>query len=124
MKSFWIKFKVVLQHEVGFTFIIHIKITIPKSWCSPCPRPSHPGEEHTHSPAGNRQSSLSVSSALTRQSLFSVLYDHLNNMERDFTQRLVVLSFSALLATPPTALPEIVRNNFPAMFQQVIRDWC
>jgi hypothetical protein len=54
--------------------------------------------------------------------LFGLLFDHLNNMERDFTQRLVVLSFSALLSTPPAALPEIVRNNFPAMFQQVVRE--
>lgn len=72
----------------------------------------------------NAELTLSVlgTDATVAPALFGVLFDHLNNMERDFTQRLVVLSFSALLATPPTALPEIVRNNFPAMFQQVIRE--
>lgn len=54
--------------------------------------------------------------------LFGLLFDSLKAMERDFTQRLVVLSFSAVLSCPPALLPDILRNNFPAMFQQVIRE--
>lgn len=54
--------------------------------------------------------------------LFGLLFDSLKGMERDFTQRLVVLSFSAVLSCPPAVLPDVLRNNFPAMFQQVIRE--
>ena len=54
--------------------------------------------------------------------LFGLLFDSLKSMERDFTQRLVVLSFSALLCVPPAQLPEVLRGNFPSMFQQIIRE--
>lgn len=54
--------------------------------------------------------------------LFGLLFESLKAMERDFTQRLVVLSFSAVLSCPPAVLPDVLRNNFPAMFQQVIRE--
>jgi len=54
--------------------------------------------------------------------LFTVLFDNLQDMDRDFTQRLIVLSFCALLSVSPAKLPEIVRNNFPSMFQQIIRE--
>jgi hypothetical protein len=72
----------------------------------------------------NAEATLNVlgSDPKVAPALFGLLFEHLNHMERDFTQRLVVLSFSALLSTPPALLPEIVRSNFPAMFQQVIRE--
>lgn len=72
----------------------------------------------------NTEYTLSILStdASVAPALFGGLFDHLKHMERDFTQRMVVLSFSALLSAPPAILPEIVRNNFPAMFQQVIRE--
>ena len=72
----------------------------------------------------NVEATLSVlnSDPVVPPALFGLLFDSLKGMDRDFTQRLVVLSFSALLSAPPAILPEILRNNFPAMFQQVIRE--
>lgn len=72
----------------------------------------------------NSEATLNVlgSDPKVAPALFGLLFSHLNHMERDFTQRLVVLSFTALLSTNPTVLPEIVRTNFPSMFQQVIRE--
>ncbi len=54
--------------------------------------------------------------------LFTTLFDNLKEMERDFTQRLIALSFSSLLSIPAQNLPDILRNNLQAMFQQVIRE--
>lgn len=58
----------------------------------------------------------------TTASLFASLFESLKDMERDFTQRLIALSFSSLLSIPQTQLPEVLRNNLQAMFQQVIRE--
>lgn len=72
----------------------------------------------------NVEATLSIlnSDPIVPPALFGLLFDSLKAMERDFTQRLVVLSFSALLSAPPAILPEVLRGNFPAMFQQVIRE--
>jgi len=72
----------------------------------------------------NVEATLSVlnSDPVVPPALFGLLFDSLKGMDRDFSQRLVVLSFSALLSAPPAILPEILRNNFPAMFQQIIRE--
>lgn len=70
-------------------------------------------------------------SALTLQSLeelgastnvFDLLFGLLQSMERDSTERLIVLSFSTILANPLAALPAVVQRNVPTMFQQVIRE--
>jgi len=56
------------------------------------------------------------------KSLFTMLFDTLKVMERDFTQRLIVLSFTALLTLPQSSLPEILIVNSFSMFQQIIRE--
>eukprot|EP01039_Chlorochromonas_danica_P004922 gene4922-5403_t len=53
---------------------------------------------------------------------FSWLYGQLKDMERDFSQRLVVLAFTALFALPSDQLPPILATNMQAMFQQMIRE--
>jgi hypothetical protein len=53
---------------------------------------------------------------------FSLLFEMLKEMERDYSMRLTVLAFSSLLVLPMESLPEIVRNNAPSMFQQSIRE--
>jgi hypothetical protein len=56
------------------------------------------------------------------KAVFGTLFDHLNDMEKNLTQRLIVLSFSSMLALPASTLPEVIRNNLQAMFKQVIRE--
>lgn len=53
---------------------------------------------------------------------FTLLFELLKEMERDFSMRITVLAFSSLLVLPVDSLPEIVRSNAPAMFQQSIRE--
>lgn len=54
--------------------------------------------------------------------VFTLLFELLKQMERDFTMRLVVLSFTAILQLPPASMPEIVRGNGQGLFQQCIRE--
>lgn len=55
--------------------------------------------------------------------IFSSLFANLHNMELAYTQRLIVLSFSGIFASVPTAsLPPIVATNMQPMFQQMIRE--
>jgi hypothetical protein len=60
--------------------------------------------------------------ATVAPALFGLLFDSLKSMERDFSQRLVVLSFSAVLLVPPNELPEVLRGNFQVMFLQIVRE--
>lgn len=53
---------------------------------------------------------------------FQILFESLKDMERDFTERLIVLSFLSILSLPSNNLPEIIRINLPSMFQQIIRE--
>lgn len=53
---------------------------------------------------------------------FNILFDLLKDMDRDFTQRLIVLSFLGLLSLPFNSLPEMIRLNLPSMFQQTLRE--
>jgi hypothetical protein len=53
---------------------------------------------------------------------FNMLFDLLKDMDRDFTQRLIVLSFLAIMSLPTTSFPEIIQINLPSMFQQVVRE--
>lgn len=54
--------------------------------------------------------------------LCNCIFENLKNMDRDFTQRLIVLSFMSLLAIPLSHLPDILSANAGAMFQQIIRE--
>lgn len=54
--------------------------------------------------------------------LFNTLFELLPVMERDSTERLVVLSFSSILGTPSAPMPQVVRDNVQSMFQQIIRE--
>lgn len=54
--------------------------------------------------------------------VFGLVFSHLKDMERDFSMRLIVLAFTALLSLPGASLPDIVRANVPSMFQQVVRE--
>jgi len=54
--------------------------------------------------------------------LFETLFEWIKDMERDFTQRLIVLSFSALLCIPQERLPPIIVQNTFSMFRQIIRE--
>ena len=65
----------------------------------------------------SEQSGTDVSKAV-----FTILFDNLAIMERDFTQRLIVLAFSSILTIPAANLPEILRNKVQAMFMQTIRE--
>jgi hypothetical protein len=53
---------------------------------------------------------------------FNALFGVLKEMDRDFTQRLIVLSFISVLNVPVAQLPEVLRNNMNSMLQQVIRE--
>jgi hypothetical protein len=53
---------------------------------------------------------------------FNTLFGLLVEMDRDFTQRLIVLSFLAIFSLPVAILPEVLKANMPTMFQQVIRE--
>jgi hypothetical protein len=53
---------------------------------------------------------------------FQTLFDCIKDMERDFTERLIVLSFLSILSLPSHTLPELIQINLPSMFQQVIRE--
>ncbi len=54
--------------------------------------------------------------------VFGLVFSHLKDMERDFSMRLIVLAFTALLSLPGASLPDIVRANVASMFQQVVRE--
>lgn len=56
------------------------------------------------------------------QTIFTMIFDNLKDMDRDFTQRMIVLSFTTLMALPANQLPECVQANLPSMFQQVVRE--
>jgi hypothetical protein len=53
---------------------------------------------------------------------FTTLFDTFQKMEEDGTQRLIVLSISALLSLPSTSLPAPVVGNLQAVFMQCIRE--
>ena len=65
---------------------------------------------------------LSDPSSSVASDLFNLLFDSLKDMARDYSMRLVVLSFTAVLSVRPELLPEFLGNNFHAMFQQIIRE--
>lgn len=54
--------------------------------------------------------------------LCNCIFENLKNMDRDFTQRLIVLSFMSILAIPSSNLPNILSANVGSMFQQIIRE--
>lgn len=54
--------------------------------------------------------------------LFNSLFEKLPVMEKTSTQRLVVMSFCALMSVPSNLLPQIVGSNLQAMLAQVIRE--
>ena len=54
--------------------------------------------------------------------LFNALFEKLPVMEKTSTQRLVVMSFCALMSIPSNMLPQIVGSNLQAMLAQVIRE--
>ena len=56
------------------------------------------------------------------ETFFNSLFEILNSMTRDSTQRMIVLSFLTLLSIPQNLLPEIVVRNISNMFQQIIRE--
>lgn len=53
---------------------------------------------------------------------FTALMDALPTMDRDMTQRLIVLSFTAVLQMPITMLPDVLKSNMQAMLQQCVRE--
>lgn len=65
---------------------------------------------------------LSDPSSSVASDLFNLLFDSLKDMARDYSMRLVVLSFTAVLSVRPELLPEFLGKNFHAMFQQIIRE--
>eukprot|EP01038_Epipyxis_sp_PR26KG_P009275 gene9275-12495_t len=56
------------------------------------------------------------------ENIFLGLFSSLKDMERTFTQRLIVLSFISLLSIPISSLPAVIQRNASAMFQQIIRE--
>jgi hypothetical protein len=54
--------------------------------------------------------------------LFSSLFDALPHMEKNATQRLIVMAFSSMLTLPAAILPALVSSNLDAMFRQMIRE--
>jgi cation transport regulator ChaB len=66
--------------------------------------------------------SISTKPTYIINKVFNLLFEKLNVMTRDCTERLVVLSFTTLFSVPQTILPDIIRNNLPSMFQQILRE--
>mmetsp|Transcript_3899 Transcript_3899/g.4034 ORF Transcript_3899/g.4034 Transcript_3899/m.4034 type:complete len:868 (+) Transcript_3899:3-2606(+) len=56
------------------------------------------------------------------KTFFNTLFSTFNVMENDTTQRLIVLSMSALLSLNSNALPEDIKVNVQNIFQQIIRE--
>lgn len=71
---------------------------------------------------GTDLSALAKNQQTLSDYFFSWLYGQLKDMDRDFSQRLVVLAFTALFALPSDQLPPILATNMQAMFQQMIRE--
>ncbi len=53
---------------------------------------------------------------------FHFVFGLMKDMDRDFTERLIVLSFLSIFTIPTQSLPPIIQMNLPSMFQQVIRE--
>ena len=66
--------------------------------------------------------SIIASNAAAGDMLFKTLFGNVKEMEKTLSQRLIVLSFSSLLALDPVHLSEYVKSNLPTMFQQIIRE--
>lgn len=54
--------------------------------------------------------------------VFKSLFDLIGDMDRIYTERLIVLSFTNILSLPPQSLPPIIASNALAMFKQAIRE--
>lgn len=62
------------------------------------------------------------SDPVTTENLFKHMFDKLPQMVRPSSQRLIVLSFSSLMAMPLGVLPVIVRTNLKPMLSQALRE--
>lgn len=54
--------------------------------------------------------------------VFAMLFELLKEMERDFSMRLTVLAFQAMLVLPTESLPSVIQQNVASMFQQCVRE--
>jgi hypothetical protein len=62
------------------------------------------------------------SDAAATGTFFNTLFDNFKAMDDDSTQRLVVLSMTALFTLPPAMIPSPVKNNMQSVFMQCIRE--
>ena len=54
--------------------------------------------------------------------VFRILFETLPAMEKNLSQRLIVMAFSSMLALPLAFLPALASSNIEAMFRQIIRE--
>jgi hypothetical protein len=56
------------------------------------------------------------------EAVFGILFDNLKHMDRESSERLVVVSFSALLSLPPGHLPPVLQKNTQNMLAHSIKE--